>query len=53
MEVEREERIRQIAYRIWQEEVYPHGHDVQHWLKAEDIWREENTAQPHPEKTRA
>jgi hypothetical protein len=53
MEVEREERIRQIAYRIWQEEGYPHGYDVQHWLKAEAMWSEENTAQPQPEKTRA
>jgi hypothetical protein len=52
MEVEREQRIREIAYRIWQEEGYPHGNEVQHWLKAEALWQEENNrAKPALEPT--
>ena len=39
----REEEIRIIAFRIWEEEGYNcHGHDVEHWLKAETIWQERN-----------
>ena len=41
MEVEHDAEIRELAYRIWQEEGYPHGYDVQHWLKAEAMWQEE------------
>ena len=41
MEIEAQEQIRELAYRIWQAEGYPHGYDVQHWLKAEAIWQEE------------
>ena len=36
----REEEIRIIAYRIWVEENYCHGRDVEHWLKAEVAWEE-------------
>jgi hypothetical protein len=50
MEVEREEEIRQLAYRIWQEEGYPHGYEVQHWLKAEAIWLEEQRAKSMPKQ---
>ena len=32
MEVERDAKIRELAYRIWQEEGYPDGQEVQHWL---------------------
>jgi hypothetical protein len=42
MESERDEQIRELAYRIWQEEGYPYGEEVQHWLKAEAIWQEKN-----------
>ncbi len=31
------DEIRTIAYRLWQEENCCHGHDVEHWLKAEII----------------
>jgi hypothetical protein len=48
MAVERDEQIRELAYRIWQEEGYPHGHEVQHWLKAETIWLEEHRAKRIP-----
>ena len=36
----REDEIRLIAYRIWEEEGYCDGHDCEHWLKAEVIWEE-------------
>jgi hypothetical protein len=36
----RDEEINIIAYRIWEEEGYSHGSDVEHWLKAEVIWEE-------------
>jgi hypothetical protein len=37
----RDEEIRQIAYRVWQDEGCPHGRHVEHWVKAESIWREQ------------
>lgn len=36
----REEEIRLIAYQIWEEELRPQGRELDHWLKAEAIWRE-------------
>lgn len=36
----REDEIRIIAYRIWEEEGCCDGHDCEHWLKAEVIWEE-------------
>jgi hypothetical protein len=39
----REEGIRIIAYHIWEKEGCGcHGNDVEHWLKAETIWQEQN-----------
>jgi len=37
-EPNREEEIRQLAYRLWQEAGCPEGIEAQHWLKAEAIW---------------
>ena len=34
----REDEIRIIAYRIWEEEDCCDGRDCEHWLKAEVIW---------------
>ncbi len=34
------EEMRQIAYRIWEEEGHPDGRDWEHWFKAEAIWHE-------------
>jgi hypothetical protein len=45
MEIEREEEIRELAYKIWQEEGCPHGSDVQHWLRAKMIWEEKTQRQ--------
>jgi len=46
-QINRDEEVRQLAYRIWQEAGCPHGADVQHWLKAQAIWLES-----HPPKKR-
>ena len=48
-EVNRDQEIRQFAYRLWQEDGCPDGHDVQHWLKAETIWWEEHHPHSEPE----
>ena len=52
MEIEAQEQIRELAYRIWQEEGYPHGYDVQHWLKAEAIWQEEHRPKSKPKRSK-
>ena len=44
-EIDRDEEIRQLAYRFWQEVGSPNGYDLQHWLKAEAIWLEEHRSQ--------
>ena len=38
--MDREEEIKEIAYKIWEEEGYPHGWDMDHWFRAEIIWEE-------------
>jgi hypothetical protein len=52
--MEREEQIRCLAYNIWEKEGYPHGHHIEHWLKAETIWhsqfREENNEKKKEKK---
>ena len=45
MEMNREEEIRQVAYKLWQEEGCPDGYEIQHWLRAKMICEEIN----HPE----
>ena len=42
MEMEREEEIRGLANKIWEQEGYPQGHDIEHWLYAEAIWQEKH-----------
>ena len=44
-EADREEEIRLIAYRIWEEESRPHGRDWEHWRKAEAIWQDQQDQQ--------
>ena len=36
----KEDEIRVIAYCIWEGEGYVHGHDSEHWFRAEAIWEE-------------
>lgn len=40
--MERDEEIREIAYRIWQQEGFPAGCEVKHWLRAEVLWEQEH-----------
>ena len=40
----REDEIRAIAYRIWEEEGGCSGHDFDHWLKAEVLWEDNQRA---------
>ncbi len=47
-EINRDEEIRQVAYRYWQEAGYPNGAELQHWLKAEVIWLEEHRPRSEP-----
>jgi hypothetical protein len=48
MEIERNEKIREFAYRIWQEEGCPDGRDVEHWIRAQMIWEEMNRPKSRP-----
>ena len=49
----REDEIRIIAYRIWEEEGCCDGHDCEHWLKAEVIWEEKQKKEAASIDTRA
>lgn len=51
----REDEIRQIAYQLWLDEGCAHGRHLDHWFKAESIWREQQAAkQPkHPGQAKA
>jgi hypothetical protein len=44
-QIDQDDEVRQLAYRIWQDAGFPHGADAQHWLKAQEIWLE-----THPQK---
>jgi hypothetical protein len=41
MESDREERIRALAHRIWEEEGQPEGQEERHWRLAESVVIEE------------
>ena len=49
----RDEEIRQVAYKLWQEEGCPDGYDVQHWLKAETVWLEEKRPKNKPKQSKS
>ncbi len=36
----RENEIKLIAYKIWEEEGCFDGHDCEHWFRAEGIWEQ-------------
>jgi hypothetical protein len=52
-EMNGDEEIRQVAYKLWQEEGCPDGYDVQHWLRAKMIWEEINHPQSEPKQPKA
>jgi hypothetical protein len=37
----REDEIKLIAYRIWEEEGCCQGRDIDHWVRAELIWEQQ------------
>lgn len=37
----KEEEIKLIAYKIWEEEGCLDGHDCEHWFRAEVIWEQQ------------
>ncbi|MBN1643285.1 MAG: DUF2934 domain-containing protein [Dehalococcoidales bacterium] len=41
----REDEIRTIAYRIWEEEGCGNGRDCEHWLMAETIWEDKKKSE--------
>ena len=45
--MQHEDEVREIAYKIWEEEGYPQGHDQDHWFKAEAIWQERQDQTEH------
>ena len=38
----REQEIRELAYRLWEEAGCPSGQDLEYWHKAEAVWSEQN-----------
>ena len=42
-----EDDLRLIAYRIWEEEGRPDGRALDHWLKAEALWDDEQRFEDH------
>lgn len=42
-----DERVRQIAYRMWEEEGCPEGRALDHWLRAEVVRAEEKEFEEH------
>lgn len=41
---DREQRIREWAYRLWEQDGYPHGRDGEHWFRAVEIVLQEDAA---------
>jgi hypothetical protein len=44
-----EERIRQRAYQLWQEEGCPEGQDEAHWERARAAVERESQSKPDPQ----
>jgi hypothetical protein len=49
MDSEKQRRIRERAYEIWQREGRPHGRDAEHWQRAEAEIEAEGQARGEPE----
>jgi hypothetical protein len=45
--MQHEDEVREIAYKIWEEEGHPEGHDQEHWYKAEATWQERQDQMEH------
>jgi len=42
-----DDELREIAYKIWEEEGRPDGQALDHWLKAEVLWDERQEFAEH------
>ncbi len=42
-----QDRVRLIAYRLWEEEGHPQGRALDHWLRAEEIRAGEKEFEDH------
>ena len=49
----REDEIRLIAYKIWEEEGCPNGRDCEHWFRAEVIWDQQQKPGGKKEESKA
>jgi len=45
--IQHDDEVREIAYKIWEEEGYPQGRDQDHWFKAEAVWQERQDQTEH------
>ena len=45
-----DDELRVIAYRIWEDEGRPEGRALDHWLKAETLWDEQQEFAEHVAK---
>jgi len=45
--MQHEDEVRQIAYKMWEDEGYPQGRDQEHWFKAEALWQERQDQTEH------
>jgi len=43
-QIDGDEEVRHLAYKLWQEAGCPIGSDLQHWLQAQEIWRQTHAA---------
>jgi len=50
---DRDKKIRERAYRIWQDEGEPHGKDVEHWHRARAEVEPTSEAEATPDAARA
>ncbi len=46
--MEREDEIRMIAYALWVQEGHNHWRALEHWLRAEAIWEQNQKALKTP-----
>lgn len=52
-EVNREEEIRQLAYKLWEEAGRPDGYADNYWLEAESLWLDQQRRQDDSIKPKA
>ena len=48
---ERDEAVRALAFRLWEEHGTPEGRDQEYWYRAEAIIARDESLQPHPVPT--